>query len=413
MPVSYYKVLGVARNIDEEGLKKAFRKLALKIHPDVNPAPDAHQKFLEICEAYELILAEIKSETNIKISSRDYNKEDFINAEDVVRAAKKRAAERARMKYEKMKAEKEFFQNNDLFVLLRYIGNYLAIPFTLFLIFGPVYIALNEDPSVIIVSLFIWIIGFIILSHIYSKRKTWFRPGKIDTRWADIVNYFRIEIIENPKDDCFYSKGRKANSAAFSFTLFKVRDIKLKNYGPTMHSVGYKRKYKEVTIPRSSRASRLHFILSFIKPLAFITGLFLLPIASFPWRFLFSYFFVLFLSRLIMLINNTKGKSEFLVTPFLLLKLSIWILIIISQTTIYQGLVLFTSIRLYAFLVVLLLFLDMFLDLVLSMFSFYRKMQFPLFKQPQKVQDLFGEGYQNYLDIPIWSSLYPFFRSLI
>lgn len=278
---------------------------------------------------------------------------------------------------------------------------------------GPLYIAIKQDSSVLVISVFLWIMGFKLLSHIYSKRKTWFRPGKIDTRWKDIINFFRIEIINNPPDKCFYTKNKEGNSTPFRFTLFKVKDIKLKNYGGGMHSVGYKRKYKDVRIPRSSKAAHIHFILSFIKPVTFVLGLFLLPVASFPWRFLISYFLVLLLSRIVLLLRKTKGKSEFLVTPFLILKLSIWILVIISQTTIYQGLVLFTSIRLYAFLVVLLLFLDMFLDLILSMFSFYRKMQFPLFKQPQKVQNLFGEGYQNYLDIPIWSTLYPFFRGLI
>ncbi|MCF8379774.1 MAG: DnaJ domain-containing protein [Bacteroidales bacterium] len=409
----YYKILGVSPNVNEEDLKKAYRKLALKFHPDVNPAPDAHQQFLAICEAYEVILAEIKSETIISISVKDIQKEDLINAEQIFREARERAAARARMKYEKMKAEKEFFQNNDFFILLRYIGNYLAVALTLLLLLGPVYIAIKQDPSVIVISIFLWIMGYILLSHIYSRRKTWFRPGKIDTTWKDIINFFKIEIIENPVDNCFYTKNKEANSTPFRFTLFKVKDVKLKNYGGAMHAASFKRKYKDVFIPRSSKAGRMHFVLSFFKPLAFVSGLLLLPVASFPWRFLLSYFLALFLARIILFLGHTKGKSEFLVTPFMLIKLSIWILIIISQTTLYQGLVLFTSIRLYAFLVVLLLFLDMILDLVLSQFSFYRKMQSPVFKQPKKVQNLFGEGYQNYLDIPIWSSLYPFFRALI
>ncbi len=51
----YYEVLGVARDADEAAIKAAFRKLALKYHPDRNKAPDAEQRFKEIAEAYAIL----------------------------------------------------------------------------------------------------------------------------------------------------------------------------------------------------------------------------------------------------------------------------------------------------------------------------------------------------------------------
>ncbi len=52
----YYGILGVAREADEKAIKSAFRKLARKYHPDVNPGDkQAEQKFKEITEAYEVL----------------------------------------------------------------------------------------------------------------------------------------------------------------------------------------------------------------------------------------------------------------------------------------------------------------------------------------------------------------------
>lgn len=51
----YYKILGVERGATEEDLKKAYRKLARKYHPDVSKEADAKEKFQEVSEAYETL----------------------------------------------------------------------------------------------------------------------------------------------------------------------------------------------------------------------------------------------------------------------------------------------------------------------------------------------------------------------
>uniref|UniRef100_A0A5S6R4J7 DnaJ homolog subfamily B member 9 n=1 Tax=Trichuris muris TaxID=70415 RepID=A0A5S6R4J7_TRIMR len=51
----YYARLGVKRGASEQEIKRAFRKLALKYHPDRNKEPDAEAKFREIAEAYEVL----------------------------------------------------------------------------------------------------------------------------------------------------------------------------------------------------------------------------------------------------------------------------------------------------------------------------------------------------------------------
>ncbi len=51
----YYETLGVARDANDAGIKKAYRRLARKFHPDVSREPNAEQRFKELGEAYEVL----------------------------------------------------------------------------------------------------------------------------------------------------------------------------------------------------------------------------------------------------------------------------------------------------------------------------------------------------------------------
>jgi hypothetical protein len=407
----YYKTLGIEPGVDEKELKKVYRKLALKHHPDVSKRPDATEKFQQICEAYEVILRHIQIETNLNLSETEEVFDTSIY-EEIIREARQKAYERAKMKYEKLKAEKEFFETNEVILAFRYIGNYLAVPLGLVLIAIPIYLGFTEGVGIFFATMFFWIIGFILLSHIYSNRRKWFLPGRFKTSFRDLLNKLKVEVHDDAREECYYRKGKKANSKPFRYSMLKVRNVSLHNSGALQHYVGYDRKYREVVIPRSAYAFRIHRAGGILKFTVIAGFLLFAPVPSLIWRFLLGMASALILCRLMHLLTHTRAKESFLLNPFLILKSIIWIAVFVTQTTYYHLGVFYMSEYSIFIIFFLFLFHDMILDLILRAFPFYRYMYVPLIKQPSAVMRLFQQGYQNFLDVPVWSTVYPFFRWL-
>lgn len=85
MTKNYYDILGVPRNASQEDIKKAYRALAKKYHPDVSSDPNASDKFKEINEAYQTLGDVNKrasydmSFNNIRQENNYYNNNPFQN----------------------------------------------------------------------------------------------------------------------------------------------------------------------------------------------------------------------------------------------------------------------------------------------------------------------------------------------
>jgi len=81
----YYEVLGIPRDADEKAIKEAFRKLAIKYHPDRNKAADAEERFKEIAEAYAVLHDPQKRQqydTRGFAGIGDYSTEDLFSGID-------------------------------------------------------------------------------------------------------------------------------------------------------------------------------------------------------------------------------------------------------------------------------------------------------------------------------------------
>jgi curved DNA-binding protein len=78
----YYKILGIGREASEEEIKKAYRKLAKKYHPDLSKDPKAQQKFSEVNEAYEVLSDEKKRKRYDQLGS-SWSDGQSVNMDDL------------------------------------------------------------------------------------------------------------------------------------------------------------------------------------------------------------------------------------------------------------------------------------------------------------------------------------------
>lgn len=99
----YYQILGLQSGASKEEVKAAYRKLAMKYHPDVNPSPQAKERFLEILEAYEYLTGIRKARQKQQMTAAEIR-----NLQELMKkVAEQRAREKYKERVREFKKEKE------------------------------------------------------------------------------------------------------------------------------------------------------------------------------------------------------------------------------------------------------------------------------------------------------------------
>jgi hypothetical protein len=101
MAFRYFKILGLPEDASLEDIKKAYRIQAKLYHPDLNKSPDAHERFIEINEAYEFLI-NLKSQPQyFSREAMEKQYEEWVATER--EKARARAAYQAKKRYEQFK----------------------------------------------------------------------------------------------------------------------------------------------------------------------------------------------------------------------------------------------------------------------------------------------------------------------
>ena len=407
--LNHHRVLGLSPGATKKQIKSAYRQLALKYHPDRNSSAGAARKFQELTEAYDYLLEHPEAGLN------DATSYDEQIADEVYKRERERMKQRARAQREKKRQQDEYFNRpewHDPILLLKYAANGTLLLLALSAAVLPLLLAISGDPGSLAGTSIFMIMGIVLLVYIYQKRKRWFRLGRLNTSWREVVSFFRLIPGLPSKDRCCYCRSTMADGKAYKIELLKTVDIKVETYGALNHSTRYKNKVKRVVVPRSTRAVYYHRLVSLVKLLSILAFLIFFPVESIMWRFIAALFFAGIISSILLKLARVRSKVSYLVTPGLIVKVIIWLGSLSLISSFGPGFDIQISGYLYLVLAGLLFFLDMVFDLIVGFLPFYHKMFKPVIRQGTILDSLYRDGYQNYQELPVYSIVYTLVRWL-
>ena len=411
----YYAVLEIGTDSTESDIRKAYRRLAKQYHPDVNKAKNAHEKFIEISEAYEILINHSQQHKVpfATATTEEQNANDYRANEEFERfrqEAREKAEQQEKMRYETFKKQHEAFQKsgiNDLALFFTMIVRIAIIPLFFFLLLLPIHVALHNEWTMIFLFLITWPFAGIIAWYVYGKRKQYFMPGKL---------YYTPERIKqiyseiNPTEQkCYYCPSKPADAKPYKLDLLKLKDLKVKSGGFRQHNANYINENAAILVPRSRNAFIIHSVNTGIKIASILSCLVFLDISSLVWRIIIGMVIGGLISSLILLFTWTKSNVSYLFSFGTLFRIGVWIFIIaqISHFSI-EPFNINTSDYIYFIITAIVLF-DCFL-MQLVIFAFRKYSSKPITKQYADANQKFKDGYRVYNDVTVISVVYPLFK---
>ncbi len=145
---NYYHILGVSQTATLDQIKKAYRKKAMLLHPDINKAEDANDQFILLNEAYEYLLKTQGTHSNNNIRAQQQAQKQAAYQKEWEQKEREKARERARA-YAKMKYEA--YLKSDIYKTteaLNLIVDLFGLVFLLLFVFGIPILTFMEHGTV-------------------------------------------------------------------------------------------------------------------------------------------------------------------------------------------------------------------------------------------------------------------------
>jgi curved DNA-binding protein CbpA len=175
----YYKILDLPWGASKTEIKKAYRKKVMQYHPDRNSSSEAQALFIQLTEAYEMLMGEApanRRRASGKARQQPHNQTDHYAfyqhasspaVEARRRAAKERVDRQTQQRFEQVRRENEAFRQSWQYKLLKSMGNLLKA-FVLLLALASVIVpvvATFRTGRIIYLGLALplWIIGGVLL----------------------------------------------------------------------------------------------------------------------------------------------------------------------------------------------------------------------------------------------------------